>query len=193
MAEEIDLKLQEIKNAIYFLAETLEKHYVEQTQKIDVLAESVDKLAAGAPLAPQPGAAPQSSDLQEIKSKLSEVAEKISACQLPAQAREGDATVIKSLDLIAKHLLELKKSVEPLEAINFRKLVLTIEKLASSAPSAAALAAPVSAAASPETEKEVAEVLAQVRELKKQNASIAEACALIMEELEKIEAGLGAR
>ncbi|OIO24228.1 hypothetical protein AUJ65_01600 [Candidatus Micrarchaeota archaeon CG1_02_51_15] len=46
MDDNFDLKFQEVKNSIYFLAETVERRYAENNSKIDRLAESIEHLAA---------------------------------------------------------------------------------------------------------------------------------------------------
>lgn len=100
MADNFDLKFQEVKNAIYFLAETLERKYVENNAKVDRLAESVDHLATSLPAG---GAGAASAD-PELKQKLDALKQTVSGLSSTDLSKLGEtaAKLSAAADALSK-------------------------------------------------------------------------------------------
>jgi len=171
VAGDFDLKFQEVKNAIYFLAETLERKYVENNAKIDRLAESIEHLAASLPSTGTPSSGDSAlrdavdalnkrvSELPatDLK-KLSDLVLRLSTA-VEAQAKEAakrDEEIVKQLNALSK--TDFSKAAEALSRVQPATLAGAEEKIAL--------------------------LSAQVAELRKQNEVLIEAVNLIVSEIE---------
>ncbi|MEW5955431.1 MAG: hypothetical protein AB1626_02740 [Candidatus Micrarchaeota archaeon] len=177
MAGEFDIKFQEVKNAIYFLAETLERKYVENNAKIDRLAESIDHLAASLPAG---GSAPAGGDaaLRDAIDALNKRVSELPAADLKkmsdAAARLSAAVETQAKEN-AKRDEEIVRQLSALAKTDFAKAADALSRIQAGGPSA--------------VEEKVASLSAQVAELRKQNQVLIEAVNLIVSEVEAAKAG----
>lgn len=176
MADNFDLKFQEIKNSIYFLAETLEKKYAETNAKIDQLAESIGPFAAAVSAGGAPSAAPDRELREAVESlgkkvaelpagdlkKVSEAATRLSAA-MESQAKEA-----------AKRDEEIAKQLAALAKTDFAKVSSSLSKAAAATPAGLG--------------EKLSSLSTQVAELKKQNAVLIDAVNLLVSELETVKA-----